>query len=215
MAFFEYLLAFSCKRRHFCLSCHQKRVVEFGEWICEKVLKAVSHRHFIFSIPKILRKYFLYDRDLLSELSRCGWESVKAFFQEAMPEENVKPGTIIAIKSFGDFPGFNPDYAVGIVTRVEKPQRNAKLQRFCAEGILINMLRSKIVKSRLYLAGQGFSGRSRWLLHNLGLILTYTLWVQTAVSIEVGCSELHLILRQGIWKKSSVTRSLKCSFLKV
>ncbi|MFO8164801.1 MAG: hypothetical protein R6T98_09735 [Desulfatiglandales bacterium] len=61
---------------------------------------------------------------------------------------------------------FNPDYAVGIVTRVEKPQRNANLQRFCAEGILINMLRSKIVKGALQ---QGFSGRSRWLLHNLGL----------------------------------------------
>ena len=27
----EFLLAFSCKRRHFCPSCHQKRVVEFGE----------------------------------------------------------------------------------------------------------------------------------------------------------------------------------------
>jgi len=26
----EYFLAFSCKRRHFCPSCHQKRVVEFG-----------------------------------------------------------------------------------------------------------------------------------------------------------------------------------------
>src|SRR5665647_535764 len=29
----EYLLAFSCKRRHFCPSCHQKRVLEFGEWL--------------------------------------------------------------------------------------------------------------------------------------------------------------------------------------
>ncbi|MFO8165074.1 MAG: hypothetical protein R6T98_11145 [Desulfatiglandales bacterium] len=62
---------------------------------------------------------------------------------------------------------FNPDYAVGIVTRVEKPQRNEKLERFCAEGIFVNMLRSKIVKRALQ---QGFSGRSRWLLHNLGLI---------------------------------------------
>ncbi|MFO8165592.1 MAG: hypothetical protein ACQEQO_03095 [Thermodesulfobacteriota bacterium] len=59
----------------------------------------------------------------------------------------------------------NPDYAVGIVTRVEKPQRNEKLERFCAEGIFVNMLRSKIVKRALQ---QGFSGRSRWLLHNLG-----------------------------------------------
>ncbi|MEN6431564.1 MAG: transposase zinc-binding domain-containing protein [Smithella sp.] len=48
----EYLLAFSCKRRHFCPSCHQKRVVEFGEWLCLDVLKKVPHRHFIFSIPK-------------------------------------------------------------------------------------------------------------------------------------------------------------------
>ncbi|MFO8162969.1 MAG: hypothetical protein R6T98_00355 [Desulfatiglandales bacterium] len=62
---------------------------------------------------------------------------------------------------------FNPDYAVGIVTRVEKPQRNEKLERLCAEGILVHMLRSKIVKGALQ---QGFSGRSRWLLHNLGLI---------------------------------------------
>jgi hypothetical protein len=65
---------------------------------------------------------------------------------------------------------FNPDYAVGIVTRVEKPQRNEKLERFCAEGIFINMLRSKIGKRALQ---QGFSGRSRCLLHNLGLTKRY------------------------------------------
>ena len=104
----EHLLAFSCKRRHFCPSCHQKRVVEFGEWICEEVLKVVPHRHFIFSIPKILRRYFLYNRSLLSELSRCGWESLKAFFQEAVPQEDAVPGAVIAIQSFGDLLGFNP-----------------------------------------------------------------------------------------------------------
>ena len=55
----EYLLAFSCKRRHFCPSCHQKRMVEFGKWLCMDVLKKIPHRHFVFSIPKILRRYFL------------------------------------------------------------------------------------------------------------------------------------------------------------
>ncbi len=103
----EYLLAFSCKRRHFCPPCHQKRVVEFGEYLCEEILKAVPHRHFILSIPKILRRYFLYDRSLLSDLSRCGWESLKAFFQEAVSEEGAVPGAVIAIQSFGDFLGFN------------------------------------------------------------------------------------------------------------
>ena len=104
----EYLLAFSCKRRHFCPSCHQKRVVEFGEWLCSHVLKKVPHRHFVFSIPKILRRYFLYDRDLLSDLSRCAWESLKVFLRKAVPEKDPIPGAVIAIQTFGDFLGFNP-----------------------------------------------------------------------------------------------------------
>ena len=105
---FEYLLAFSCKRRHFCPSCHQKRVVEFGEWLCEEVLKAVPHRHFVFSIPKILRRYFLYDRKLLSDLSRCAWETLKEFFHETVQEEEAVPGAVVAIHSFGDFLGWHP-----------------------------------------------------------------------------------------------------------
>lgn len=104
----EYLLAFSCKRRHFCPSCHQKRVVEFGEWLCLDVLKKIPHRHFIFSIPKMLRRYFLYDRKLLAGLSRCAWESLKVFIQQAVPEKEPIPGAVIAIQTFGDFLGFNP-----------------------------------------------------------------------------------------------------------
>jgi hypothetical protein len=107
----EYLLAFSCKRRHFCPSCHQKRVVEFGEWLCRDVLKKVPHRHFIFSLPKILRRYFLYDRKLLASLSRCAWESLKIFMQSrpvGMPENAPLPGAVIAIQTFGDYLGFNP-----------------------------------------------------------------------------------------------------------
>jgi ribosomal protein S27E len=94
----EYLLAFSCKRRHFCPSCHQKRVVEFGERLCMEVLKKIPHRHFVFSIPKILRRYFLYDRKLLAALSRCQWR----------PENEPIPGAVIAMQTFGDFLGFNP-----------------------------------------------------------------------------------------------------------
>ncbi len=104
----EYLLSFSCKRRHFCPSCHQKRVVEFGEWLCMDVLKKIPHRHFVFSIPKILRRYFLYDRKLLAALSRSAWESLKLFMQQAVPEKEPIPGAVIAIQTFGDFLGFNP-----------------------------------------------------------------------------------------------------------
>jgi len=70
----------------------------------------------MFHIPKILRRYFLCNRSRLSKLSRYGWESLKAFSQEAVPvedpvlcgEEDALPGAVIAIQTFGDFLGFNP-----------------------------------------------------------------------------------------------------------
>jgi len=58
--------------------------------------------------PKILSRYFLYDRRLLSELSRCAWDSLKVFFQTIVPEEDAVPDAVIAIQTFGDFLGFNP-----------------------------------------------------------------------------------------------------------
>jgi ribosomal protein S27E len=59
----EYLLAFSCKRRHFCPSCHQKRVVEFGERLCQELVKAVPHPHVVLSIPKILYCYLILQQN--------------------------------------------------------------------------------------------------------------------------------------------------------
>ena len=62
---------------------------------------------------------------------------------------------------------FNPDCALESVARRRKPKRNAQLERFCDVGIFINMSRSKIEKQALQ---QGFSSRSRKLLHTLGLM---------------------------------------------
>ena len=105
----EYLLAFSCKRRHFCPSCHQKRVVQFGEWLCGSVLKAVPHRHVVFSIPKILRRCFTNERKLLSKLSRCAWEALSSYVQSAaVTSAGLQAAAVNAIQSFGDFLALNP-----------------------------------------------------------------------------------------------------------
>jgi hypothetical protein len=104
----EYLLAFSCKRRHFCPSRHAKRVVQFGEFACSNVLKNVPHRHFVFSIPKIVRIYFLFDRSLLKELSRIAWEVLGLYYKNAVSKENITPAAICSIQTFGDLLGFNP-----------------------------------------------------------------------------------------------------------
>ena len=104
----EYLLPFSCKRRHFCPSCHQKRVVEFGEWLCEEVLKYVPHRQWVFSIPKRLRVYFMTSRRLLSRLSQCAWKVLSAYLKAGVKYDDAIPGGVIAVQTFGDFQNFNP-----------------------------------------------------------------------------------------------------------
>jgi hypothetical protein len=104
----EYLLAFSCKRRHFCPSCHQKRVVEFGEWLCTEVLKYVPHRQWVFSIPKRLRIYFMFDRRLLAKLSRCAWKVLNLYLTQAVACDDAKAGAAVAVQSFGDFQNFHP-----------------------------------------------------------------------------------------------------------
>ena len=104
----EYLLPFSCKRRHFCPSCHQKRVVEFGEWLYGEVLKKVPHRQWVFSIPKRLRIYFLYDRRLLARLSQCAWKVLSAYLKQGASFDDASPGAVIAVQTFGDYQNFNP-----------------------------------------------------------------------------------------------------------
>ena len=40
----EYLLAFSCKDRYFCPSCHAKRIAQWSLWLDDTLLVPVPHR---------------------------------------------------------------------------------------------------------------------------------------------------------------------------
>ena len=83
-------------------------MVEYSEWLLGNVLKEVPHRQWIFSIPKRLRTYFLYDRKLLSKLSKCGWNVIRAYHKSAALDDNATPGASIAVDTYGDFMNFNP-----------------------------------------------------------------------------------------------------------
>ena len=39
----EFLVAFRCKGRHFCPSCHARRLAEWGVWLDEHLLAPVAH----------------------------------------------------------------------------------------------------------------------------------------------------------------------------
>jgi|TARA_B100001971_G_C18240516_1_gene570518 hypothetical protein len=81
----------------------------------------------VLSIPKILRRYFLYDRKLLSDLSRCGWKALKAFYTTGVREQKAVCGAVVAIQTFGDFLVFHPHLHVLVSEqiKVSKPLKPA------------------------------------------------------------------------------------------
>ncbi|HWR96867.1 MAG TPA: transposase zinc-binding domain-containing protein, partial [Candidatus Methanoperedens sp.] len=108
----EYLLASSCKRRHFCTSCHTKRAVAFAEWLHETVLWPVAHRQIVLTIPKMLRAYFRYDRRLLGELCRVAAEVLAASFRILPGKPEIPTAGSIWCVAKGGIPAFSVAVAV-------------------------------------------------------------------------------------------------------
>jgi len=92
----------------FCPSCHSKRTIQFGEDVPDNILYPVPHRQFVFSIPKMLRIYFKYDRKLLTRLCHCANESLRMFFRTVPGLNDGILGMIMVIHTFGDYAGFHP-----------------------------------------------------------------------------------------------------------
>ena len=104
----EFLVAFSCKCRYFCPSCHAKRLLLWSEWLQEDLLDQVPHRQYVFTVPKRLRPYFLYDRGLLSRLSRTAYRTLRGFLAATVGESEILPGAISSIQSFGTLLNWQP-----------------------------------------------------------------------------------------------------------
>ncbi len=68
----------------------------------------MPHRQDVFSIPVIFRKYFLYDRKLLSELCRSTHESLRVFFMTTLGRPKGVIGSVMAIQTFGDYAKWHP-----------------------------------------------------------------------------------------------------------
>jgi hypothetical protein len=105
----EHLLAYSCRTRNFCSSCQAKRAVLFAEKLATEILAPVPHRHWTFSIPRVLRGLFERERKLLGWLSQTAYASILKTFQAQLDRTDVRPGCVISIQSFGSYrANFNP-----------------------------------------------------------------------------------------------------------
>jgi hypothetical protein len=146
----DLLLPWSCRRRCFCPSCHQKRTLLFAEHVDEEVLGDLPVRQYVVTIPKMLRLPFKYDRKLLGLLSQCFYASVKELFQHAAGDSVSVPGMVASLQSYGDDPSrFHPHLhslvSEGLVTRegsfVPVPSQDP--------ACLIKLFRHKLVTALL------------------------------------------------------------------
>ncbi len=79
----EKLLTLSCKQRGICPSCDAKRAAAFAAFLKDELLENVGHSLITFTLPKMLRVYFMRNRELLSDLARLAYETLQELMSEA------------------------------------------------------------------------------------------------------------------------------------
>jgi hypothetical protein len=104
----EYLRAFSCKCRGFCPSCSKRKSLDLSIFLEEELFRPVSHRHWVWSVPKMLRLHFLHHRELLPKLCGCAWKSLTLFLHESTEHKDIFPGGVLVPQTFGGMANWNP-----------------------------------------------------------------------------------------------------------
>src|SRR6266540_6286342 len=102
----ERILPYACRGRGLCPSCGQKRALTWAERMVEEVLPIVPYRQLVFTIPRNLRKPFLFDRSLYGDLCRVAYASTRDFLRSQASlltrREKAVPAMIVSPQSFGD-----------------------------------------------------------------------------------------------------------------
>jgi hypothetical protein len=102
--------------KKFCSSCQAKRSILFAEKLAAEILAPVPHRHWTFSIPRVLRGLFERERSLLSLLSQTAYASILKTFQALLGRTDIRPGWVLSLQTYGAYgANFNP-HCHGLVT---------------------------------------------------------------------------------------------------
>ena len=133
----EMFVAFSCKQRCTCPSCHQKRTLLTAMHVAEDVCFPVAHRPVVLTIPKRLRVHTRFDRKLLGELASCAWRCLKAEACRLLNRDEVVPGMIGAIQTHGELLHWHPHIHVLITCGAFTPEGDfLELPQFDVDRLL-------------------------------------------------------------------------------
>lgn len=97
----ERLLTLSCKQRGICPSCDAKRAAAFAAFVKDELLENVGHTMWTFTLPKMLRPFFMRHRELLSDLARLAYETINELMREATGDDSARPGVVCVPQTFG------------------------------------------------------------------------------------------------------------------
>ena len=98
----EKLLTLSCKQRGICPSCDAKRAAAFAAFLKDELLENVGHCLWTVTLPKMLRIYFIRQRELLGDLARLAYETIKELMIEAVGDDKARPGVVAVPQTFGN-----------------------------------------------------------------------------------------------------------------
>lgn len=81
-----------------------------GRPVRGNILCPLPHRQYVFSIPIILHKLFLYNRKLLSTLCKAASDSLQIFFRTVTGLKDGIVRTVMIIQTVGDYAKWYPSY---------------------------------------------------------------------------------------------------------
>ena len=96
---------FTCKSR-FCPSCGNLYNMQRANALAERMFD-VPHRHVIFTIPDVLRHFFLEDRSLLNVLFEAAAQTYKIVIGQGF-KGSLSPGIICVLHTFSRSSDWNP-----------------------------------------------------------------------------------------------------------
>jgi hypothetical protein len=102
-------VATSCQMRGFCPSCGAKRAAVFAAFLTDEVLEQVGHAMWTFSLPKMIRPYFVHHPELRGRLCRAAYETVQEMMvAAAIGSEGFRTGMVVVTATAGGLLNLNP-----------------------------------------------------------------------------------------------------------